>query len=239
MREVVSRVFTGAEEAERAVDALLAAGVPRDAIAVVSRELLAEPGGVAGGEAAVEAGKGAVTGLGVGAGAGALFGLAALAIPGAAPFLAAGALADLLGVIGGAAATGAVVGGTGGALAGLFHQWGMDASEARRYESEVEQGGVFVGVDVSNSPVSRAAVEAILRGEPSPAPSGTAGREVPSPDPDAERTRFIASPRAETPEGAEDPDHTYADSPAAPARDFSEEVILADEPPGSHLSRAA
>ncbi len=237
MREVVSRVFAGADEAKRAVDALLAAGVPSGAIAVVSQELITEPGGVAGGEAAVGAGKGAVTGLGVGAGAGALFGLAALAIPGAAPFLAAGALVDLLGVIGGAAATGAVVGGTGGALAGLFHQWGVDEAEARRYESEVAEGGVFVGVDVSDPQVSRAAVVAILHGEP--ARDASSERTPSSWETDGGRTLIVASPRGETPGGAEDPDHTYADSPAAPPRDFSEEVILSDEAAKSELGRAA
>jgi hypothetical protein len=83
-------------------------GVRDAALSLVSRH---EP---AGGGAAEGAGKGALAGAGVGT----LFGLAAAFIPGIGPFITAGALASALGVTGGAAAAGAIVGGTSGAVAG-------------------------------------------------------------------------------------------------------------------------
>ena len=82
-----------------------------------------------------------------GAGVGALFGLAALAIPGVGPFVTAGWLAHALGVSGSALASGAIVGGTSGAVAGAFSRAGYDDQEAQYYGNAVEQGGIVVAVD--------------------------------------------------------------------------------------------
>src|SRR4026208_2476018 len=73
--------------------------------------------------------KGAITGVGVGT----LFGLAAALIPGVGPFLVAGPLASALGVGGGSAAAGAIVGGTSGALAGAMARADFSKDEVAFY----------------------------------------------------------------------------------------------------------
>ena len=88
-----------------------------------------------------------VRGLLAGAGLGALAGIAALAIPGVGPFVAAGAIAQS--AIGGAAVTGAALGITAGGLAGALADHGVSEEDARYYEGRVNSGGVFVLVDTS------------------------------------------------------------------------------------------
>ncbi|HVK02822.1 MAG TPA: hypothetical protein VM490_05075 [Armatimonadaceae bacterium] len=151
----VSAVFDSEAQAERAIVALRQLGVRDNQLSVVARH--GDSTGVTGtGSAATAAadhgdtagermGKGAL----VGAGVGALFGLAALAIPGVGPFITAGFLAEALGVTGGAAAAGAIVGGTSGAIAGAFARAGYDERESEFYGSAVERGGVFVAVDTT------------------------------------------------------------------------------------------
>lgn len=161
MGELISALFDRREDAEAAVSRLMEIGVPREAISVVARGGEEHRQGHHGGN---QAAKGALTGLGVGAVGGALFGLASLVIPGVGPFIAAGALAEVLGVAGGAAASGAIVGATAGGLAGAISRWGASEADAKRYASEVERGAVFVGVDTARSPVSpEVIVEALQR----------------------------------------------------------------------------
>jgi hypothetical protein len=159
---VVSAVFDDGRDAQRAVDWLRDQGIPNSAISVVARQgedyratgdLSEDDDEIA--DDAREVGSGALTGAGVGAAAGALFGLAAAAIPGVGPFITAGALANVLGAAGGLAAAGAIVGGTSGALAGALSHWGLSEAESRYYAGEVERGGTFVGVDLSQTSVSR------------------------------------------------------------------------------------
>lgn len=86
--------------------------------------------------------EGAVTGasaLGVVGGAlGWLAGIGALAIPGAGPFIAAGAIMSALG----GAAVGAAVGGIAGALVGM----GIPEYEAKRYEGKIKAGNILISV---------------------------------------------------------------------------------------------
>src|SRR4030095_5094203 len=105
--------------AERAVNWLRSNGVPNDQISVLARHAqdtaaVAERTGAerVGDDPGADMARGAGTGLAAGAGIGALFGLAAALIPGIGPFITAGALVNALGVTGGAAAAGAIVGGT-------------------------------------------------------------------------------------------------------------------------------
>ena len=155
---VISAVFDDAQDAQRAVNWLRQNGITDSAISVVSRRgndydasNIDDDDEAA--DDAADAGKGALTGLGVGAAAGALFGLAAAAIPGVGPFITAGALAHVLGAAGGGAAAGAIVGGTSGALAGALSHWGLNEAESKYYASEVERGGTWVGVDLSQTTV--------------------------------------------------------------------------------------
>ena len=149
MGNIVSAVFSDRADAENAVNWLRQNGASEDAITVVSQqEGQTEVSGGAE-DSASDAGKRAMTGAAVGAGVGALFGLAALAIPGIGPFITAGALANALGVTGGAVASGAIVGGTSGGLAGALSGWGVSEDDAKHYASEVENGGTYVGIEVS------------------------------------------------------------------------------------------
>ena len=168
----VTAVFADAGDAQRAVDWLRDNGVPETAISLMGRhggEVTAQ--GQIGEDAnadeaaedASDAGKGALTGAGIGAGVGVLFGLAAAMIPGAGPFIAAGALAQALGVTGGAAVAGAVVGGTSGAIAGALSHYGLNEAESHYYANEVNQGGTFVGVDLSQTTVSAFTVQEAFR----------------------------------------------------------------------------
>ena len=86
---------------------------------------------------------GAITGAAAGSGLGWLVGIGALAIPGVAPFIAAG---PVVAAIAGAGAGGAVGGVTGG-LIGL----GMPEYVAKRYEGCVKDGGILISVHTDNT----------------------------------------------------------------------------------------
>jgi uncharacterized membrane protein len=162
--ERVTAVFDNRTQAEQAISALRRLGVTDTELSVIGRNEdgadVSGHGSVAGDEnnTAERMGKGALAG----AGAGTLFGLAALAIPGVGPFITAGWLASVLGVTGGAMAAGAIVGGTSGAMAGLFAKAGYDEDEARYYGERVERGGVLVAVDTRNSAVTPGEVRSTL-----------------------------------------------------------------------------
>jgi hypothetical protein len=170
MTRRVSAVFPSRWDAEQAVNWLRSQGVPNGNISILARHAddtaaMADRTGaetIADDDAA-DVGRGAGTGLAVGAGAGALFGLAASLIPGIGPFITAGALAEVLGVTGGAMAAGAIVGGTSGALAGALSKWGLDKADADYYAGEVERGGYFVAADIEGTNVTTSEVEAAFR----------------------------------------------------------------------------
>ena len=79
-------------------------------------------------------------------------------IPGAGPFIAAGALANALGAAGGGAVAGAIVGGTSGGIASALSHYGLNEAESRYFADEVEHGGTFVGVDLDIAHVDRTTV---------------------------------------------------------------------------------
>jgi Heat induced stress protein YflT domain len=166
----VSAVFDDHRDAEKAVNWLRDKGVPNENISVLARtpsetEKIAERAGVQ--QVAKDAGsdvaRGAGTGLAAGAAVGAIFELAAAAIPGAGPFLVAGALAKTLGIMGGGAAAGAIVGGTSGLIAGALTKWGLDKADADYYAREVERGATFIAVDLDGTPLTRSEVEDAFR----------------------------------------------------------------------------
>jgi hypothetical protein len=160
----VTAIFDNRVQAEQAINALRQLGISDQQLSVVAQhegQTTASGGGsaaAAADDAGDRVGKGALAG----AGAGALFGLAALAIPGVGPFITAGWLASALGVTGGAIASGAIVGGTSGAVAGLFSKAGYDEHEAAHYGSALERGGILVAVDTAGSVVSADQVRAVL-----------------------------------------------------------------------------
>jgi hypothetical protein len=137
-REVAVCVFEMPEDARDALAELEAAGFTGDEVSLLTPDTDKR----AQRDEGEQIKKGAVTGLlagGVFGGlAGLLLGVGALAIPGAGPFIAAGALASALG----GAAIGAGLGGIAGALVGM----GVPEDEAKYYEQEARSGRSLVAV---------------------------------------------------------------------------------------------
>lgn len=145
-KTLVSAVFDSHSEAERAVSQLRSAGLDDSAISIIAQHegKNIETDGTGENAASDVIGKTAL-----GAGVGTLLGIAALAIPGVGPLVAAGAIASV--AVPGAALTGAAVGAAAGGLAGLLTDHGVGEDDAAYYEGRINEGGVFVSVDTSNA----------------------------------------------------------------------------------------
>jgi uncharacterized membrane protein len=173
----VTAVFEDRTQAERAITELRRRGIPDAQMSVVSRRAddVEVKTGATDDSAGERMGKGALAGAGVGT----LFGLAALAIPGVGPFITAGVLASALGATGGAIASGAIVGGASGALAGVFSKAGYSREEAEFYGSTVERGGVLVAVDADDVSSERLRSELTQLGGRTYGAGSTTGRAEP------------------------------------------------------------
>src|SRR5271154_1117419 len=138
-------IYRSGENAERAVDTLIAAGFPSSDISVLlpdtrstrdfahQKDTKAPEGATAG-----------VTAGGViGGTLGVLAGVGALAIPGLGPFIAAGPIMAGLAGLG----VGGAIGGLVGALVGM----GIPEYEAKRYEGHVKGGGTLLSVHCDTS----------------------------------------------------------------------------------------
>lgn len=168
----VSAIFDTHAGAERAIADLRAAGVPDAALSVLGREDASVHDGaidgtghsdspVTGGPAddTIES-KPVARGLLGGAALGTLLGVAALAIPGVGPFVAAGAIGTA--AIPGAMGAGALIGaGAGGLREALMHH-GMHDEEASYYEEHLTEGRVLVTVDAATSGIEHGDVADIL-----------------------------------------------------------------------------
>jgi hypothetical protein len=163
-RRVVSAVFDTQAEAERAISELRSAGITDRAISVVAQH---------DGKATTSHGTtdhhshdGDKTrgGIGTGLTLGAVLGFGSLLIPGVGPFIAGGALAETLGVTGGAIAAGALTGGAVGGLAGALKDHGVSDEDSHYYEERIRSGGYFVSVDTSGAGVDDTVVSSILHG---------------------------------------------------------------------------
>jgi len=153
---LVSAVFDSHADAERAVSELRAAGASDDAISIVAQHDGKNTTTDGGGNDTREfAGK-----VAAGAGIGTLLGIAALAIPGVGPLVAAGAIASA--AIPGAAITGAAIGGAVGGLEKVMTDHGVSRVDASYYEGRINLGGVFVSVDTANANVSTETAADIL-----------------------------------------------------------------------------
>ena len=163
--QLVSAVFDSHAEAERAVTELRSAGVRDNAISLVGQHQEHGRGHGDGGH--VEGrhdhdGDSTRAGLATGIGAGALLGFGSLLIPGVGPFIAAGALAETLGVAGGAIAAGAAIGGAAGGLAGALKEHGVSDEDSRYYEDRIRNGGLFVSVDPHKTDMESERIRDIL-----------------------------------------------------------------------------
>ncbi len=155
-------VFNDINDANRAVEELVASGVSRDRVSVVANNATGEYSSYVNADGttaapvdddAVKAGQGAGFGAVSGGIIGALIGLGALAIPGIGPIIAAGPIA--------AALTGGVIGAvagapTGGIVAALVKTHSIDAEDADMYAESLRRGGVLVTAEVDDGMADRA-----------------------------------------------------------------------------------
>src|SRR6476619_5447718 len=138
-------IFASRTQAERGVDALMAAGFRSNDISVLApdqrstKELATEKNT----KAPEGTTTGAAAGGALGGTLGLLAGIGALAIPGLGPFVAAGPIVGALAGLG----AGGAVGGFVGALVGM----GIPEYEAKRYEGRVREGGVLLSVHCDTS----------------------------------------------------------------------------------------
>lgn len=156
MAQTVVGLFDNFQDAQDVVRDLESAGFTHDAISLVANDASGQYSQQHGGHdkmndtPAEKAGSGAVAGTATGAGLGLLAGLAALAIPGVGPLIAAGPLAASLGVgaatVAGATALGAGIGAASGALVGPLVDAGIPRPEAEVYNEGVRRGGALVTV---------------------------------------------------------------------------------------------
>ena len=151
---LVSAVFDNQTDAERAVSQLRQAGVQDSSISVIAQRGEGDSAVTTDGNGE-EVAKDVIGTAALGAGAGTLLGIAALAIPGVGPLIAAGAIAS-------AAIPGAAIGAAAGGVTGLLKDHGVSGEDAGYYEERINQGGVFVSVDAESGAVNRQSAEDIL-----------------------------------------------------------------------------
>jgi hypothetical protein len=157
----ISRMFDDFPSARKALNALVAAGIPEKDISLVanngddyfndkSRVLNRDNDGVD--DRTEGAGKGAGLGAAAGGAVGLLTGLGVMAIPGVGPVVAAGWLAST--------ALGALAGGAAGSLIGALVESGVPEEDAHVYAEGLRRGGVVLTVRAPQGSATR--IEEIL-----------------------------------------------------------------------------
>ena len=137
MAETIVGVFKDPVEADAVLHDLHQHGFNREDLNLIAHsgtDQYARPG---------ESGAGAGTGAAIGGAAGVVLGLAALAIPGIGPVVAAGPLA--------AALTGAGLGAAAGGMLGALSELGVSDEHARGYEDAVKAGGTLVAIHAADN----------------------------------------------------------------------------------------
>jgi len=145
------------EEAQEVINDLIESGFDRKDVGMMARRGETEGTGTYRGTATGDrtdadtggAAEGAGKGAAIGAGAGLLLGLAALAIPGVGPIIAAGPLATAL--------TGMGIGAAAGGLIGALSNLGVSEEDAHYYAEGVRRGRVLVTVRADDEDAERAA----------------------------------------------------------------------------------
>ncbi|MES2904415.1 MAG: hypothetical protein V4696_09550 [Pseudomonadota bacterium] len=155
---LVSAVFDDRTDAELAVRRLREAGISDSQISIIAQNEGHDTVTTDG--AGEEVAKDVIGTAALGAGVGTLLGIAALAIPGVGPLVAAGAIAST--AIPGAAVTGAAIGAAAGGVSGLLKDHGISDDDAAYYEQSINDGGIFVSVDAEGASLDRRAAEGIL-----------------------------------------------------------------------------
>jgi hypothetical protein len=144
-KTAVFGIYRTANQAEGAVDHLMAAGFASDDISVLLPDIKSSKDFAHEKNTKVPEGTtaGVTAGGAIGGTLGLLAGIGALAIPGVGPLIAAGPIMGALAGLG----VGGAVGGLIGALVGM----GIPEFEAKRYEGRIKEGGVLLSVHCDNS----------------------------------------------------------------------------------------
>lgn len=147
-----SALFVSNAAAGHAVTELRSTGVPNAAISILTPER--------GDDAAASGGTGIAAGLLGGGVLGVGVSVAALAIPGVGPLVAAGAIAAV--AVPGMAVLGGGAGAVAGGLAAMLRGYGVDDERAHRHEREIGAGGVLILVDSRLAGITTEAAQAAL-----------------------------------------------------------------------------
>ncbi len=141
----VSAIFDSHAEAERAVTDLRTLGIGDLDMSVLAHHKGTTTARSADGEVTDEDHTNVLRGILGGGALGAGLGVAALAIPGVGPLVAAGAIASA--AIPGAMGVGAAIGAIGGTLNETLVKHGVSEEDADYYNARIKDGGVVVTVE--------------------------------------------------------------------------------------------
>lgn len=153
-------MFDTQEDAQRAVEQLRSAGIDDSKLSLIAQSGRTTTTTAGDGEIVDEEHGSILRGILGGGALGAGLGIAALAIPGVGPLVAAGAIASS--AIPGAALIGAAAGAAAGTLNEVLNSHGVSEEDSAYYGDRVQQGGVFVSVDSSQSSVDTSRAQEIL-----------------------------------------------------------------------------
>ena len=153
-------VFDSQDEAQRAVEQLRSAGIDDAKLSLIAQSGRTTTTTAGDGEVVDEEQGSILRGILGGGALGAGLGIAALAIPGVGPLVAAGAIASS--AIPGAAAIGAAIGATAGTLNEVLNSHGVSEEDSAYYGDRIQQGSTFVSVDTSESGVDASRAQEIL-----------------------------------------------------------------------------
>jgi len=142
MRRTVIGLFRDLNEARAALHDLESDGFPREQINLVAYD------GSGAADDVSELGSNTTKGAAAGGIAGLLLGLAAVALPGIGPIVAAGPIA--------AALAGAGVGAATGGMFGALADMGVPGHEAKYYEEAIRRGGTMLIVSAEGEMVDKA-----------------------------------------------------------------------------------
>jgi hypothetical protein len=140
-----SAIFDTHAEAERAVSELRSMGVPDSELSVIAHHGGTTTARSGDGEITDEHHRNVVRGILGGGALGAGLGVAALAIPGVGPLVAAGSIAAA--AVPEAIGIGAAIGALGGTMNEVLTKHGVNEEDANYYGGRMKDGGVIVTVD--------------------------------------------------------------------------------------------
>lgn len=155
MTKTIAGLFPDFPEAQQVARELEKEGIPREDISILANDATREYATTAPPDEGGEMASGAGTGAAAGGAAGLAVSLAALAIPGIGPIVAAGSVATAL--------TGAGIGAAAGGLIGGLTHMGIPEDDAHFFSEGVRNGGAVVIVRTPDSDHADAVADILER----------------------------------------------------------------------------